>query len=165
VAIMVLNQAIWMSALGRSTGERPPSALWDAVVAEDWFTVRDQWDRWVWSELREMDESGKDWRSVVAVMVGATVEAVKSAGADGSFLTDLGEPHAVMREWGPWIAKRFTAVTDGARSHEWARYVEALPVELQVLAAEHPEQQAEVVACVFETDMVTRGLLDNDEEG
>ena len=49
-----MDQALWMSVAGRGDG-RPPNELWDAVVAEDWSSVRREWDRWMRAQLREMD--------------------------------------------------------------------------------------------------------------
>jgi hypothetical protein len=167
VADMVRSQALWMYTLER--GEcRPPAALWEAVLAEDWLTVRREWDRWVWTELREMDRTGKHWRALARTAVQVTVNELKSAGVSSPLPDDLDaalEPDAILREWLSWIRKGIATVKDAARLHEWTRFVESLPVELRALAVEHPERQAEVAACVFETDMFTRGLLDNEEEG
>jgi hypothetical protein len=167
VANMVRSQALWMYTLER--GEcRPPAALWEAVLAEDWLTVRREWDRWVWPELREMDRAGRDWRALASTAVQVTVKELISAGVSSPSPGDLDaglEPDAILREWLSWIRKGIASVKDDARRHEWERFVEALPVELQAVAVEHPERQAEVAACVFETDVFHRGLLDKEGDG
>jgi hypothetical protein len=167
VARMVMDQALWMSVAGRGDG-RPPKELWDAVVSEDWSRVRREWDGWIRPQLREMDRTGRDWRALAHVAVKSTVNELKAAGVSSPLPGDLDaalEPDVILREWLSWIRKGIAAVKDDARLHEWTRFVEALPVELQALAVEHPERQAEVAACVFETDMFTRDLLENEGEG
>jgi hypothetical protein len=164
---MVMDQALWMSVTGRGDGQ-PPNKLWDAVVAEDWSSVHREWDRWMRPLLREMDSTGRDWRALAMTSVQMTVTWLKDAGVSSPVPPDASAPlgeNAIMRLWLPWICKGITAVKDAARRHEWARFVDALPEELQALAVEHPERQAEVAACVFETEMITRALLDNDGEG
>jgi hypothetical protein len=167
VARMVMDQALWMSVAGRGDG-RPPKELWDAVVAEDWSSVRCEWDRWVRPQLREMDRTGRHWRALAMTSVQMTVKWLKDAGVSSPVPSDVSptlEPDAILRAWLPWISKGIAAVKDAARLHEWAHFVGALPVELQALAVELPERQAEVAASVFETDMFHRRLLDNDGEG
>ena len=163
-----MDQALWMSVIGRGDG-RPPKELWDAVVAEDWSSVRREWDRWMRPQLREMDRTGRDWRALAMTSVQMTVKWLKDAGVSSPVPSDAeccpGAEDAIMRAWLPWISKGIAAVKNDARRHEWARFVDALPEELQALAVEHPERQAEVAACVFETEMITRDLLDNDGEG
>ena len=162
-----MGHASWMSATGRGDG-RPPKELWDAVVAGDWSSVRREWDQSMRPQLRDMDRTGRHWRAVATTSLQRTVTWLKDAGVSSPAPSDgsapLGED-AVMRVWLPWIYRAITAVKDDARRHEWARFVDALPQELQALAGEHPERQAEVAACVFETEMITRRLLDNDGEG
>jgi hypothetical protein len=115
-----------------------------------------------------MERTGKDWRALAHLAVTSTVNELKNTGVRSPLPGDIDaalEPNAILREWLSWIRKGIATVKDDARLHEWARFVEALPVELQALAVEHPERQAEVAACVFETEMFHRGLLDNDGEG
>ncbi|WP_061005262.1 hypothetical protein [Mycolicibacterium mucogenicum] len=153
VMLMVQSQALWMGAAGLGDG-RPPAALWAAVWAEDWPTVRSEWDKWVRPRLRELSATGRDWRATVAVMVQAAVNTV-----DSSFPADVHDAEATRREWSRWIAEQFAAARDSARFDEWARYSDALPPGLQSLAAEHPSQQAELAATTFEIEAFHRGLL------
>ena len=165
VASMVMNQALWMSVAGRGDG-RPPKELWDAVNAEDWSMVRREWDQWAWPEFREINRAARDWRALALTALQTTVKSLKDAGVSSPAPPfDASAPpgeDAIMREWLPWIHRGIAAVKDGARSDEWPRFAEALPVELRALAGEHPERRAEVAASAFETDMFHRGLLDKD---
>src|ERR1700694_3866228 len=107
VARMVIDQALWMSVAGRGDG-RPPKELWDAVVAEDWSSVRREWDRWMRPQLREMDMTGRDWRALARVAVKSTVTELKAAGVSSPLPGDLDaalEPDAILREWLSWIRK------------------------------------------------------------
>ena len=161
-----MDQALWMSVVGRGDGW-PPKELWDAVVAEDWSSVRREWDRWMRPQLREMDRTGRDWRAVAMTSMQMTVKWLKDAGVSSPVPSDAEaalEPDAILGAWLPWISKGIAAVKNDAQLHEWERFAEALPRELQALAVEHPERQAEVAACVFETEMYTRDLLDNEGE-
>jgi hypothetical protein len=168
VASMVVDQALWMSVAGYGDG-RPPKELWDAVNAEDWSTVRREWDQWARPHFREINRAARDWRALAMTALRTTVESLKDAGVSSPAPPfDASAPpgeDAIMREWLPWIHRGITAVKDAARSDEWVRFSEALPVELRALAGEHPERQAEVAANAFETDMFIRGLLDNEGEG
>jgi hypothetical protein len=164
VAFMVLAQADWMSVYNSGDG-RPPKALWDAVHAEDWSAVRREWRQWT----QPIYKAAGSWRAIAWTTLKTTVENLKDAGVSSPAPPfDASAPpseDAIMREWLPWIRKAIATVKDTARSEEWARFVEALPVELQPLAVEHPERQASAAACGFEVDIFLRDLLDNDGEG
>jgi hypothetical protein len=163
VAWIVLDQASSMSALGRGDGQ-PPKQLWDAVVAEDWVSVRREWDRWMWPQLRELDRTGKDWRALLMTLLRRTVQSLKDAGVSGPVPSETDAPlgeDALMGVWLPWIRKGIASVKDVAQQNEWAGFVETLPVELQALALEHPERQAEVAAYVFEIALLLRSLDDD----
>lgn len=149
---MVRSQALWMATRG-GDGE-PPAALWEAVWAEDWPTVRSEWDKWVQPALRELHETAREWRSTVAVMVDSAARTVGEPFPD----VNTHDPVAVRRQWGQWIAEQFTAAREGVRSAEWSEYSQALPAELQPLAMEHPIRQAELAASVFEVEALHRNL-------
>ena len=124
-----MDQALWMSVAGRGDGW-PPKELWGAVVAEDWSSVRREWDRWMRPQLREMDRTGRDWRAVAMTSMQMTVKWLKDAGVSSPVPSDAEaalEPDAILRAWLPWISKGIAAVKNDARLHEWEHFVEALP--------------------------------------
>lgn len=154
---MVRSQALWMATLSSGDGE-PPAALWEAVWAEDWPTVRSEWEKWVRPALRELNDTARNWRATVAVMVDSAARTVGEPFPDVS----AHNPVAVQRQWGQWIVEQFTAAREGVRSDEWAEYSQALPAELQALAMEHPTRQAELAATTFEVEALHR-ILSTDE--
>lgn len=160
VASMVRSQALWMSTL-EIDDSGPPAALAAALEAEDWAAVRREWDTWVLHTLRDLNRSVRDWRALTATTVQSTVRDLTAAGT-GSLVPpalDAVDEDSIMRTWLPWIRAGIEAVKGDTRAAEWSCYLEALPVELQVLAAAHPEQQAEAAASAFEIDMFHRRLL------
>lgn len=150
---MVRSHALWMATIGRGDGE-PPAALWEAVWAEDWPTVRSEWDKWVQPALRELHDTAREWRSTAAVMVDSAARTVGEPFPD----VNTHDPVAVRRQWGQWIVEQFTAAREGARSDEWSEFSQALPAELQPLAMEHPTRQAELATSVFEVEALHRNL-------
>jgi hypothetical protein len=157
--LMVRHQASWFAAIGRGDG-RPPGALWDAVLAEDWPTVRSEWDKWVQPVLRELYNTGREWRATIAVMADSAAQAVGEP-----FPTDIHDPMAVQRHFGTWMRKQVVSAREGVRSDEWAEFSQALPAELQPMAAEHPSYQAEVAATTFEIEALQRNLEADADEG
>ncbi|MCX2715836.1 hypothetical protein C1S82_31215 [Mycolicibacterium cosmeticum] len=157
--LMVRHQASWFAQVGRGDG-RPPAALWKAVLAEDWPTVCREWDKWVQPVLREMDKAEREWRATIAVMADSAARAVGQP-----FPADIHDPMAVQRQFGTWIRKQVTAAREGVRSDEWAQFSQALPAELQPMAAEHPTYQAEVAATTFEIEALHRNLEADADEG
>ena len=158
--LMVRHQASWFAAVGRGDG-RPPAVLWEAVLAEDWPTVRREWDEWVQPALRELHDNGREWRATIAVMADSAADAVGEP-----FPADIHDPIAVQRQFGTWIRKQVTAAREGMRSDEWAEFSQALPtVELQAMASEHPTRQAEVAATTFEVEALVRSLEADADEG
>ncbi len=151
VMMMVRHQASWFSELGLGAGK--PPALWEAVLAEDWPTVLSEWDKWVQPVLRELHNTGREWRATIAVMADSATRAIGEP-----FPTDIHDPIAVQRHFGTWIRKQVTAAREGVRSDEWAEFSQALPVELQAMATEHPTRQAEVAAAAFEVEALHRNL-------
>ncbi|OKH64326.1 hypothetical protein EB74_10255 [Mycobacterium sp. SWH-M5] len=156
---MVREQALWFAAMGRGDGT-PPAVLWEAVCAEDWPTVRSEWNKWVHPTLRELHNTGREWRATIAVMAESAARAVGEP-----FPADIHDPIAVQRHFGTWIRKQVTAAREGVRSDEWAEFSQALPAELQPMAAEHPTYQAEVAATTFEIEALHRNLDADADEG
>lgn len=149
---MVREQALWFAALGRGDGT-PPEVLWEAVWAEDWPTVRSEWNKWVQPTLRELHNTGREWRATSAVMADSAARAIGEP-----FPTDIHDPIAVQRHFGDWIRKQVTAAREGVRSDEWTEFSQALPTEQQAMAAEHPMRQAELASATFEIEALHRNL-------
>jgi hypothetical protein len=148
---MVQHQALWFAAFGGQGDGQPPTALWEAVWAEDWPTVRSEWDKWVSPALRELYGTARDWRATVAVMADSAARAIGEP-----FPADIHDPVVVQRQWGRWIVEQFTAARESVRSDEWTEFSQALPVELRAMATEHPTRQAELAATTFEVEALHR---------
>lgn len=149
---MVRSQALWFAATGRGDGV-PPEALWEAVWAEDWPAVQSEWEKWVQPALREMHNTGREWRATSAIMADSAARAIGEP-----FPTDIHDPIAVQRTWVQWIRDQVTATRECVRSDEWSAFSQSLPVELRDLAIEHPARQADLAAATFEVEALHRHL-------
>src|SRR4051794_9226005 len=82
VGRMILQMASWLRVLHRGDG-RPPAPLMAALYAEDWAQVKQEWDTWVWPQLKDEHYQAISWLTTADTMLQTTSEALKELGGSG----------------------------------------------------------------------------------